>query len=477
MIYRYVDNRYIDRATISAARRGRAPAQWGWQASHDGPHLGPAPASCEPERAVSTAVRPVSPLATPPDATVRVPGSKSLTNRALVAAALARGTSTIRGALFADDTEAMLGGLGDLGIDVRAEPAEARVEVVGCDGAVPPGPARLDVRLSGTTARFLAPVLALGHGRYELDAAPPFRVRPMSPVLQAVAELGAEVEQLGAPGHLPVALHSHGARGGRLEVAGDVSSQFLSGLLLAAPAMADGLEVRLTTGLVSEPYVELTLGVLHAFGARVTRPDARRFVVAPGGYRATTYDVEPDASAASYFLAAAAITGGRVRVAGLGASATQGDARFADVLAAMGAEVRRDEHGTEVVGTGRLTGIDVDLADLSDTAQTLAAVAVFADSPTRVRGIGFIRRKETDRIHAVVTELRRCGIEAYEEADGFVVRPGRPAPALVRTYDDHRMAMSFALLGLAAPGIEIADPGCVAKTFPTYFEVLEELRA
>jgi 3-phosphoshikimate 1-carboxyvinyltransferase len=214
---------------------------------------------------------------------------------------------------------------------------------------------------------------------------------------------------------------------------------------------------------------------MTAFGARVERSHPRRFHVAPDGYRAVDHHIEPDATAASYFLAAAAITGGRVRIAGLTRKALQGDVRFADVLARMGAEVIADEDGLEVRGTGRLHGIEVDLADLSDTAQTLAAVAVFADSPTRVTGIGFIRGKETDRIGAVVTELRRCGIDAHEEPDGFVVHPGTPRPTVVATYDDHRMAMSFALLGLVAPGIQIADPGCVAKTFPGYFEVLDEL--
>jgi 3-phosphoshikimate 1-carboxyvinyltransferase len=419
----------------------------------------------------------IEPLTSPPDVAVHVPGSKSLTNRALVVAALASGTSVLEGVLFADDTEAMLGALETLGIGITLDRPATRVTVEGCGGAVPPGPATIDVRLSGTTARFLAPLLGLGRGRYVLDAAAPFRARPMGPVLEAVAQLGVTVTSLGTPGHLPAALETAGIRGGRVEVAGDVSSQFLSGLLLAGPATAEGLTIELTTDLVSVPYVDLTLSTMAAFGAQVDRPDPRRFEVRPGGYRGTRYPIEPDASAASYFLAAAAITGGRVRVAGLTADAQQGDAGFADVLAAMGAEVVRDDEGIEVRGTGHLEGIDVDLGDLSDTAQTLAAVAVFASGPTRVRGIGFIRRKETDRIGAVVTELRRLGIRAHEEPDGFLIEPGEPQPGRVRTYDDHRMAMSFALLGLVAPGIEIADPGCVAKTFPTYFDVLEQLRA
>jgi 3-phosphoshikimate 1-carboxyvinyltransferase len=421
-------------------------------------------------------VRAIAPLTAAPDVTLRVPGSKSLTNRALVAAALADGTSVLDGILLADDTEAMLAALTALGVDVDVDRVARRATIVGTAGSVPPGPATVDVRLSGTTARFLAPVLALGHGRYLLDAAPPFRLRPMGPVLDAVGQLGARVEAMGEPGHLPVALEAAGITGGTVQVAGDVSSQFLSGLLLVGPATRDGLRIELTTDLVSVPYVELTIDTLRAFGADVARPDARTFVVPPTGYRATRIAIEPDASAATYLLAAAAITGGRVRVRGLTERARQGDAGFAQVLAAMGAEVTVDAEGTEVRGSGVLRGITVDLGSMSDTAQTLAAVAVFADGPTRVTGIGFIRAKETDRIAAVVTELRRCGIRAEEEDDGFVVHPGQPRPATVRTYDDHRMAMSFALLGLRAPGIAIADPGCVAKTFPDYFEVLEQLR-
>jgi 3-phosphoshikimate 1-carboxyvinyltransferase len=421
-------------------------------------------------------VRAVEPLTVPPDVTVAVPGSKSLTNRALVAAALAEGRSTLEGILLADDTEAMLAGLRALGFEVHLDREAATAEVMGSGGTVPADEATVDVRLSGTTARFLAPLLGLGHGRYLLDGGAPFRLRPMAPVFAALRHLGVRVEDLGIPGHVPVRIHADGIAGGPVPVAGDASSQFLSGLLLAGPATSEGLRIELTTPLVSELYVGLTTGIMAAFGAPVARPDARTFLVPPTGYRAATYAVEPDASAASYLLAAAAITGGRVRVAGLTRDATQGDAGFAAVLEAMGAEVTIDEHGTEVRGTGVLHGIEVDLGAMSDVAQTLAAVAVFADAPTRITGIGFIRAKETDRIAAVVTELRRCGIEAHEEPDGFVIHPGRPRPTTVRTYDDHRMAMSFSLLGLVVPGIAIAEPGCVAKTFPRYFEVLDQLR-
>jgi 3-phosphoshikimate 1-carboxyvinyltransferase len=411
----------------------------------------------------------IEPLTAPPDADVRVPGSKSLTNRALLCAAFATGTSTIDGALVADDTDAMLVALSELGVEIASRGTTLTIE--GASGRVPAGPVELDARLSGTTARFLAPVLAAGAGPYRLDGLPPLRLRPMAPVFDALRSLGTDVVEEVEPGHLPVTI-SGAARGGRVELPGHVSSQFLSGLLLAGPLFPDGVAVHLTTPLVSLPYVELTRSVMRAFGAEV---DAT--TVEPRGYAATTYRVEPDASAASYFFAAAVITGGRVTVDGLGRRALQGDLAFVDLLERMGARVERTDTSTTVTGTGEIHGITADLSDLSDTAQTLAAVAVFADSPTSVTGIDFIRRKETDRIAAVVTELRRCGIDATEDADGFTVQPGAPPRgARIETYDDHRMAMSFALLGLRVPGIDISDPSCVAKTYPDFFADLDQLR-
>lgn len=418
----------------------------------------------------------VVPLTSPPDATVVVPGSKSLTNRALVAAALATGPSTLTGALDADDTRAMIDGLRALGVRIEAHDQATRLEVDGVAGRPPVPDPEVQVRLSGTTARFLAPVLALVGGTGHLDGLAPFRRRPMGPSIDALRQLGCAVAELGVSGHLPISVTGGPVAGGTVEVAGDVSSQFLSGLLLLGPTLPDGLTVRLTTELVSEPYVAMTAEVLAAFGARVARPDASTFHLPGTGMTGRTYAVEPDASAASYLLAAAAITGGRVRVPGLGAGSCQGDVAFAEVLARMGAEIRLDDTHIEVVGSGRLHGIEVDLGGMSDTAQTLAMVAVAADGPTRITGIGFIRAKETDRIAAVVTELTRLGIDAREEPDGLVIHPGTPRPGVVETYDDHRMAMSFALLGLTTPGIRIADPGCVAKTFPDYFTVLEQLR-
>ncbi|MBW3580325.1 MAG: 3-phosphoshikimate 1-carboxyvinyltransferase [Actinobacteria bacterium] len=418
----------------------------------------------------------VEPLQGPFDATVVLPGSKSITNRALVVAALAEGRSVLEGALTADDTEAMADSLVRLGVPVTVDAAAEVVSVEGAGGRVAPGPVELDARLSGTTARFVLPMLALGTGRYRLDGSAPLRSRPMGPTLAALRQLGAVVEEEGEAGHLPVTVVASGLAGGSLLVPGSVSSQFASGLLLTAPALSGGLHVELQPPIVSRPYLELTLAVMEAFGAKVSGALDAGVTVEAGPYQPRRFRVEPDASAASYFFAAAVIGGGRVRVPGLGRSSPQGDLAFVDVLEAMGARVRWLEGAVEVSAGTALRGVEVDMADCSDTAQTLAAVAVFASSPTRVRGIGFIRTKETDRIAAVVAELRRCGIDAEEERDGFLVRPGRPRPARVQTYSDHRMAMSFALLGLRAPGIEIADPDCVAKTFPGFFAAVDAMR-
>jgi 3-phosphoshikimate 1-carboxyvinyltransferase len=423
-----------------------------------------------------TAPRRVQRVDGPLRATVTVPGSKSLTNRALVAAGLGRGTSTIDGALQADDTEAMASCLDALGITVRADWRNGRIEVDGCDGRPPAETADLDARLSGTTGRFVLPVAALGGGRYRIDGHAPLRSRPFGPAIAALRALGATVDELGEAGHLPVSVSGGPLAGGSIELPGDTSSQFLSGLLLAGAATHEGLHVRVSTELVSRPYVEMTAAVMGSFGARVHRTDSSTWQVEPTGYDAGRYAVEPDASAASYFFAAAAICGGSVAVDGLGAGSVQGDVAFVDVLEQMGATVTREPGRTTVTGGRPLRGVEVDMSDISDTAPTLAAVAVFAGSPTRITGVGFIRHKESDRIGDVVTELTRCGIRAEAEPDGLVVHPGSPVPAVVQTYDDHRLAMAFALLGLRADGIEISDPGCVAKTFPGYWRALDELR-
>ena len=415
---------------------------------------------------------PVVPLSEPPDADVVVPGSKSITNRALVCAALAEGRSTLRGALFADDTEAMLGVLSGLGIRTEVDRDAAVIEVDGCGGELPGIEAEVDANQSGTTARFAVPLAALSAAPVVVDAHAQMRARPMGDQFAALRAMGVTIEELEAPDRLPVRVTGPAT----IPVAnlpGDVSSQFVTGLLLAGGA--GGLRVGLTTEPISRPYIDMTTAVMAAFGAEVEHDGGRTWSVG-GGYRGTDYRIEPDASAASYFLAAAAITGGRVRVLGLGRDALQGDVAFAEVLGRMGCDVTLGADHVEIRGRAE-NGVDVDLGDISDTAPTLAVVAAFAETPTRVDGIGFIRDKESDRVAGPVAELRRAGVDAVEHDDGFVVRPaGRPGPAVFHTYDDHRMAMAFALVGLVVDGVQIRDPGCVAKTFPGYFDALEQLR-
>lgn len=418
----------------------------------------------------------LSPLSAPVDADVTVPGSKSYTNRALVCAALADGVSVLSGTLTSDDTAAMLDCLRALAIQVEVDERTGDLTISGCNGQLPQRTATLACRLSGTTARFITPMVCLGDGPYRVDGGLPLRARPMVDQFSALRSLGADIASLGQADHLPVDVRRGSFRGGSLQVPGNVSSQFLSGLLLAAPCFPAGVRVHVTTELVSRSYVDLTVETMRAFGAPVASTDGQQFAVTPGGYRAGAYPIEPDASAASYFFAAAALTAGRVKVKGLSRSSRQGDVAFVDILARMGCTVTDSSDGIEVRGPEQLTGVEVDMQDCSDVAQTLAAVAPFADSPTRITGIGFIRRKETDRIAAMVTELNRCGIHAVEEPDGLLIHPGAAKPARIRTYDDHRMAMSFALIGLRSPGIAIEDPGCVAKTFPHYFAALERLR-
>ncbi|HEX2038586.1 MAG TPA: 3-phosphoshikimate 1-carboxyvinyltransferase, partial [Acidimicrobiales bacterium] len=344
----------------------------------------------------------IEPLSKPPIGTVRVPGSKSLTNRALVCALLADGTTTITGALVADDTKAMAGAVAALGAEVRWEGTTVTVE--GTGGKLRPGPVDLFVNQAGTAARFLAPVLALGEGEYRLDGDEQLRRRPMGPMIDALRSLGVEVREEGEPGHLPIVVVGRGSLPpGPIAVGADVSSQFVSGLLLA------GVDVRAEGVVVSAPYIRMTEHVRDTLGP--------------------AFAVEPDATAASYFWALNALfPDGHVEVEGLGPDSIQGDVRFLDVLADR--------------PFGRL-----DLRDMPDVAPTLAVVAAFdTGETTTVEGIGFVRHHETDRIKAVVTELRRCGVDTEEHDDGFTVRGGMPHRASVRTYGDHRMAMSLALV-------------------------------
>lgn len=418
----------------------------------------------------------IEPVTQPVTGRIRPPGSKSITNRALICAALARGVSRLTGVLDSDDTRVMVAGLKDLGVTIAADWPSHCLTVTGTAGRIPATAASIDCRASGTTMRFLAAVCSLGQGRYVLDGTARMRQRPIGDLLTAVRSLGVEAEA-GSPGECPpVTIRAAGIGAATVTIAGNTSSQFASGLALAAPCMPQGLQLELAGTLVSVPYLTLTRRVLEAFGGRCELQDERHWRIAPTGYTACDYCVEPDASAASYFAAAAAITGGSVDILGLGRESLQGDIAFCALLEQMGCTVlwidqSAGEPVIRVTG-GPLQGIDVDMNDVSDTVMTLAAVALFADGPTTIRNVTHIRDKETDRIADLTRELRRLGATIEERADGLTITPGPLRPALIQTYDDHRMAMSLALVGLRSPGVTILDPGCVAKTFPDYWQVL-----
>jgi 3-phosphoshikimate 1-carboxyvinyltransferase len=418
----------------------------------------------------------ITPFAQPASGSIRPPGSKSITNRALVCAALASGDSELTGALVSDDTRVMIDALNALGIRVQGEADGTRVIVSGCGGVFPAEAAELFVGNSGTTMRFLTAMLAIGKGQFTLDGVPRMRERPIRDLLDTLTQLGCHATSTAGNGCPPVVLQAEGLPGGRATIRGDVSSQFLSGLLMAAPYARSPIHLTIAGELVSQPYVRMTLAVMNAFGIEVSGNDVARFQIeAPRVYTARSYTIEPDASAASYFWGAAAITGGTVTVEGLNRHSLQGDVAFCDCLQQMGCKVLSDGDATTVVG-GPLRGIDINMNAISDTVQTLAAVAIFADGPTTIRGVGHIRHKETDRIGALVTELRKLGQSVEETSDGLRIVPAPLRAATIDTYDDHRMAMSLSLVGLRIPGVIINDPGCTAKTYPDFFRDVETLR-
>jgi 3-phosphoshikimate 1-carboxyvinyltransferase len=418
--------------------------------------------------------RPIRPARHDLDVVVRLPGSKSVTNRALLLAALAQGDSVVLDALEADDTSAFIDGLRALGVGVERQ-AAGRLAVEGAAGRLPACRAAVDCRDAGTAARFLLAACAAAHGVYTVDGSPQLRRRPMGALLRALETLGAGVEPAAAE-RLPVTLTGRGLRGGELRLPGDVSSQFVSALLMAAPLGAAPLGLRVD-GPVSRPYIDMTVAMMRDFGVAVEREAHERFTVpAPAAYTAREYAVEPDASTASYFFAAAAVTGGRVTVEGLRRDgALQGDVRFVDVLEAMGAEVRDTPQGLQVAGKGLLNGLTVDMGDIPDTFMTLAAIAPFALAPVTITGVGNVRLKESDRIAAVEENLRGAGIRVESGPDSLRVIPGTPHAAEIDPRGDHRIAMSFAVTGLRSRGLAILDPDCVAKTCPGFFDLWRRL--
>jgi len=366
--------------------------------------------------------------------------------------------------------------LGQLGIEVESQNGGKTLIIHGTNGKVPALEAELYCANSGTTIRFLTALVALGHGSFRLDGVARMRQRPIGDLIDALNQLGALVKSEGDNACPPVDVHANGLPGGSATVRGDISSQFLSGLLLAAPGAASPVELRITGTLVSQPYVQMTLAVMRSFGVEVEadQPLSLFQIPAPAPYRACDYVIEPDASAASYFWASAAITGGEVTVDGLSDASLQGDVAFVDCLEAMGCEVRRNANSMTVVGRP-LHGIDVDMNAISDTVQTLAVVALFAAGPTTIRNVGHIRHKETDRIAALAAELRKLGAAVVERTDALTITPGTLRGATIDTYNDHRMAMSFALAGLRQGGVRINNPECTAKTYPSFFNDLAML--
>lgn len=405
-----------------------------------------------------------------PQLTWRVPGSKSITNRALVLAALAEGESRLEGVLHSDDTRHMRAGLEALGIRIEDDGPTTLV-VHGGRSRLRPPERPLFIGNSGTSVRFLAAVAALVDGPVRLEGDEAMARRPIQDQVDGLRQLGVTVDcPTGCP---PLTVHGGKLPGGRVSMPGGRSSQYFSALLLAGGAAEGDLGVDVEGRLVSRPYVEITRRMVADFGGRIDTV-GEGFAVRRATYAARTYAIEPDASSASYPFALAAATGGAVTVPDLGTGALQGDYRFVDVLALAGAEVTRGGNTTTVRGRGKLRGVDVDMHDISDTVMTLAAIAPLASGPTRITNVANIRIKETDRLAAVVAELDRLGQSVTHGQDFLVIEPRPIRPAVVRSYHDHRMAMSFAVLGAAAGGVSIEDPSCVAKTYPGFWDDLRD---
>ena len=417
---------------------------------------------------------------TPEPLTVRVPGSKSITNRSLLLAMLANGTSTLRGVLFSDDSRHFLQCVQDLGFQTTVNEDTCIVTVEGLGGKIPCAEACLNVGSAGTAARFLTATLGVSEGVFHMDASEQMKKRPMAPLLSSLEELGCEIRCEGENGHFPFTLTAHGFGQDHISIDIGHSSQFLSALLIAS-TLSDRdftIQVEGTHGMA---YIEMTQKMMEQFGVRVKRPASDQFRIPAGQYyKALDYRIEPDVSAACYFYAMAPLLGIPVCVEHVHFESLQGDVEFLHILEKMGCTAQETEKGILLLppaeGTG-FHGITVDMSSCSDQAITLAAIAPFADSPTCITGIGHIRFQESDRIHVICSELTRMSIRCEEAQNSITIYPGMPKPCTVETYDDHRMAMGFALTGLRAEGIVINDPGCCRKTFENYFDVLDQVIA
>jgi 3-phosphoshikimate 1-carboxyvinyltransferase len=425
----------------------------------------------------------VEPITGPFSATLTPPGSKSLTNRALVLSALGDGVSTLSNVLFADDTLVMLECLARLGFDVKIDRAAFGVSVGGQGGRIPREHAELFCGNSGTTIRFLTALCALGHGIYNLDGIPRMRQRPIGQLVDLLKNLGGRLEYVIEPGFPPVNVIADGLPGGLIKFGGAQSSQFLSAVLQVAPYCRHEVRVDLEGKQASWPYVAMTMRLMDEFGStpHLVREkltgNPKQIIIPQDRYVATNYAIEPDASNAAYFLAIAAIhPESQVTIQRLGKQSLQGDVGFVDVLRQMGADATVTNDSITVTGTDALEGIDIDLSSMPDQAQTLAVVALFAQGPTTIRGLHTLRVKETDRIAALSTELRKLGAEVDVEGDDLTIHPPKQIrPAHIDTYDDHRMAMSFAVAGTRSAGLTIRDAECVNKTYPSFFDDLRKL--
>lgn len=412
-----------------------------------------------------------------------LPGSKSISNRTLLLAALSSGRTEVKALLDSDDVRYMLAALRTLGVDWQQQGDSRDFVVPGVDGAFPVKNAELFLGNAGTAFRPLTAALALSGGNYQLSGVARMHERPIGDLVDALREAGAVIEYLGQDGYPPLALRPGATRGGVMHVRGNVSSQFLTALLMAAPLAGDDVRIEVVGELISKPYIEITLNLMQRFGVTVERDGWQAFTIR-GGSRYVSpgvIHVEGDASSASYFLAAGAIGGGPVRVEGVGRSSIQGDVRFADALGLMGAGIRMGDNWIEAAApaSGRLRAIDVDLNHIPDAAMTIAIAALFADGTTTIRNVASWRVKETDRLSAMATELRKLGAVVEEGADRISITPPQDlrAGAVIDTYDDHRMAMCFSLAALGGVAVRINDPRCTAKTFPDYFDVLASISA
>lgn len=403
---------------------------------------------------------------------VQLPGSKSLSNRLLLLSALAQGQTEVVNLLESDDTQYMTRALETLGIGLAFSEQGTRCVVTSEGGPFSVKGADLYLGLAGTAIRPLCAALCLGEGEYTLNGDPRMLERPIAHLVDALRQLGAHIDYEGEVGFPPLRIMASGLRGGQVSIGGNISSQYLTSLLLASPLARETLDIEIVGELVSKPYIDMTIDVMRRFGVEVENNAYSSFRV-PGGQRYTSPGsvlVEGDASSASYFLSAAAIRGGTVRVTGVGSESVQGDVKHADVLERMGAQVNRGRDFIEV-SRGELRGMDLDLNHIPDAAMTVAVTALFAEGRTRIRNIGNWRVKETDRLAAMAAELRKVGAAVEEGPDFLVIDPPAAiAPAEIETYKDHRMAMSFSLASLGGAEITILDPGCVSKTFPEYFD-------